>query len=99
LRRIVKRARWLLLRNRENVPPAQQTRLDELLAANQSLMTVYVLTNGQRVPRPVLHSSVALSRQSPMREFPRPRDDPRAQTELFFAATLYYSNILTFSHS
>jgi transposase len=43
LRRVVKRARWLLLRNRENVPPAQQTSLNELLAANQALMTVYVM--------------------------------------------------------
>lgn len=42
-RQVVKRARWLLLRNRENVPLAQQGKLDELLAANQSLMTVYVM--------------------------------------------------------
>lgn len=43
-RRVVKRARWLLLRNRENLPrPEDAVRLDELLAANQSLMTVYVL--------------------------------------------------------
>lgn len=43
MRRVVKRARWLLLRNRENVPEAQQPKLDELLAANQALMTVYVM--------------------------------------------------------
>lgn len=43
MRRVVKRARWLLLRNRENVPVAQQPKLDELLAANQALMTVYVM--------------------------------------------------------
>lgn len=42
-RKVVKRARWLLLRNRENVPAAQQASLDELLAANQALMTVYVM--------------------------------------------------------
>lgn len=42
-RQVVKRARWLLLRNRENVPAAQQTKLDELLAANQALMTAYVM--------------------------------------------------------
>jgi transposase len=42
-RRVVKRARWLLLRNRENVPTSQQSSLDELLAANQALMTVYVM--------------------------------------------------------
>lgn len=43
LRQIVKRARWLLLRNRENVPAAQQPKLDELLQANASLMTVYIM--------------------------------------------------------
>jgi len=43
LRQVVKRARWLLLRNRENVPAAQLPRLDELLAANASLMTAYVM--------------------------------------------------------
>ncbi|CAN7345651.1 ISL3 family transposase [Massilia sp. LjRoot122] len=42
-RKVVKRSRWLLLRNRENVPPSQQANLDELLAANQALMTVYVM--------------------------------------------------------
>ncbi len=41
---MVKRARWLLLRNRGNLKtPAQRVRLDEVLAANQSLMTVYVM--------------------------------------------------------
>jgi len=43
-RRLVKGSRWLLLRNRENVThPQDQVRLDELLAANKALMTVYVL--------------------------------------------------------
>ena len=42
-RRVVKSARWLLLRNRSNVADADQVRLDELLAANRKLMTVYVL--------------------------------------------------------
>jgi transposase len=42
-RQVVKRARWLLLRNRENVPLEQQSSLSELLAANQALMTVYVM--------------------------------------------------------
>ena len=43
-RRLVKSARWLLLKNRENVSrEADQLRLDELLAANQALMTVYVM--------------------------------------------------------
>jgi len=42
-RKVVKRARWLLLRNPENVPPDQRTTLNELLAANQTLMTVCVM--------------------------------------------------------
>jgi transposase len=43
-RRVVKGARWLLLRNRENVTQqADQVRLRELLAANRALFTVYVL--------------------------------------------------------
>lgn len=42
-RRVVKTSRWLLLRNRENVPPDQVVKLDELLAANRALLTVYLL--------------------------------------------------------
>lgn len=42
-RRVVKTSRWLLLRNRENVPDNQRVRLDELLAANKALLTVYLL--------------------------------------------------------
>ena len=42
-RRIIKRSRWLLLRNKENLEPAQSLKLEELLAANQPLMTTYVL--------------------------------------------------------
>lgn len=42
-RKVVKRARWLLLRNSDNIPADQQPRLDELLAANEALMTVYVM--------------------------------------------------------
>jgi len=43
-RRIVKGARWLLLRNRENVErPEDRVRLKELLAANRALFKVYVL--------------------------------------------------------
>jgi len=43
-RHLVKGARWLLLRNRENVTqPQDQVRLKELLAANRALFTVYVL--------------------------------------------------------
>jgi len=43
-RHVVKASRWLLLRNRSSLKtPEQHIRLEELLAANQSLMTVYVL--------------------------------------------------------
>ena len=43
-RKVVKSARWLLLRNRENIKRDEdRVRLDELLAANRDLMTVYVL--------------------------------------------------------
>lgn len=43
-RAVVKSSRWLLLRNRERLPgETERVRLDELLAANQALMTVYVL--------------------------------------------------------
>jgi transposase len=41
---VVKSSRWLLLRNRESLADGeQQVRLDELLQANQALMTAYVL--------------------------------------------------------
>jgi transposase len=43
-RKVIKGARWLLLRNRENVDkPEDRVRLNELLRANKKLMTVYVL--------------------------------------------------------
>lgn len=42
-RRIIKTARWLLLRNRENVKAADRLRLQELLEANSTLLTVYLL--------------------------------------------------------
>lgn len=42
-RQVVKRSRWLLLRNRGNLKAEQAVRLDELLQANQPLMTVYLL--------------------------------------------------------
>lgn len=44
VRKLVKGARWLLLRNRENVTrPADRVHLRELLAANRALFVVYVL--------------------------------------------------------
>ncbi|MCL6702950.1 ISL3 family transposase [Pseudomonas sp. T1.Ur] len=42
-RKVVKQSRWLLLRNKENLKAEQQVHLDELLAANQPLSTVYLL--------------------------------------------------------
>ena len=43
-RKVVKSAKWLLLRNRDTLKSdADRVRLDELLAANHALMTVYVL--------------------------------------------------------
>lgn len=42
-RRVVKSSRWLLLRNRDNLSAQQGVQLRELLAANQSLLTVYLL--------------------------------------------------------
>ena len=42
-RKIVKASRWLLLRNRDNLKDEQSIKLEELLAANQPLATVYVL--------------------------------------------------------
>lgn len=42
-RKVVKTSRWLLLRNRGNVPADQAVKLDELLAANRALLTVYLL--------------------------------------------------------
>lgn len=43
-RAVIKGARWLLLRNRSNIPErADRIRLDELLAANRKLCTTYVL--------------------------------------------------------
>lgn len=42
-RRVIKRSRWLLLRNRDNLADEQAVKLDELLAANAPLATVYLL--------------------------------------------------------
>ena len=42
-RKVVKRSRWLLLRNKANLKDEQALKLEELLQANQPLMTVYVL--------------------------------------------------------
>ncbi len=42
--KVIKQARWLLLRNPQNLKsPEQQVRLQDLLAANQALKTVYLM--------------------------------------------------------
>ncbi len=42
-RKVIKRSRWLLLRNRGNLSSEQSIKLDELLSANAPLATVYLL--------------------------------------------------------
>jgi transposase len=42
-RRVVKGARWLLLKNRDSLQPEEDVQLDELLSANHDLFVVYVL--------------------------------------------------------
>ncbi|WP_149135404.1 ISL3 family transposase [Cupriavidus campinensis] len=42
-RRVLKSTRWLLLRNRSSLSSPQVVHLNEVLAANQPLLTVYVL--------------------------------------------------------
>jgi transposase len=59
-RQIVKRSRWLLLKNRENVAPDDQVRLDELLAANRQLFTVYVLKDDLKMLWDYRHPGYAM---------------------------------------
>ena len=42
-RQVIKRSRWLLLRNRDNLDEGQAIRLNELLNANEPLAKVYLL--------------------------------------------------------
>lgn len=42
-RRVVKQSHWLLLRNRASLGEGERVRLDEVLAVNQPLLTVYVM--------------------------------------------------------
>lgn len=42
-RKVIKSSRWLLLRNREHLDQSQTVRLDELLEANQPLLTAYLM--------------------------------------------------------
>lgn len=45
-RRVVKQSHWLLLRNAQSLKPAEQVRLNEVLEANQPIMTAYVMKAG-----------------------------------------------------
>ena len=47
-RKVVKGARWLLLKNRPSLGPAEEVQLEELLHANQGLFVVYVLRDALR---------------------------------------------------
>jgi len=47
-RKVVKGARWLLLKNRHSLRPGEDVTLDELLAANHDLFVVYVLRDALR---------------------------------------------------
>jgi len=62
-RKVVKSARWLLLRNAENVTKAtDQVKLRELLKANKALMTVYVLKDELKQLWACRDSEVAVDR-------------------------------------
>jgi transposase len=50
-RRLIKGARWLLLKNRDSLRPGEDVELEELLAANRPLFVVYVLRDAQRLRR------------------------------------------------
>lgn len=58
-RRVVKTARWLLLRNRDTLTDEQEIDLDELLAANRALLTVYLLKDDLKALWQYRHSGYA----------------------------------------
>lgn len=59
-RKIIKGSRWLLLRNYENIEKADdKVRLKELLQANKSLMTVYVMKDDLKQLWNFSHSDIA----------------------------------------
>lgn len=85
MRRVVKRARWLLLRNRDNIPPAQQTTLDELLAANQALTTVYIMKASLKE---LWHAKTAWQWRSAWRTWLKMAHDSEIEPLLKFAKKL-----------
>jgi transposase len=58
-RHVVKTARWLLLRNRDNLTGEQEIQLEELLDANKALLTVYVLKDDLKALWRYRHSGYA----------------------------------------
>jgi len=83
-RQVVKTARWLLLRNRENIAKKEdRVKLNELLKANRALMTAYVLKDDlkelwdYRYPKAALrfwkqwYARAIRSRIKPLKQFAR----------------------------
>ncbi len=82
-RQVVKGARWLLLRNSANLKRKDRVRLQELLAANRRLATVYMLKDdlkslwGYRYPRCAMdffcewYARAIRSRIEPLKRFAR----------------------------
>ena len=60
-RRLVKGARWLLLKNRDSLRPGEDVELDELLAANHALFVVYVLRDALKDLWGYRHSGYAMN--------------------------------------
>lgn len=60
-RRLVKGARWLLLKNRDSLKPGEDVELDELLAANHALFVVYVLRDALKDLWSYRHSGYAMN--------------------------------------
>jgi len=58
-RRVIKGARWLLLKNRESLHPSEDVELEELLAANHALFVVYVLRDALKELWRYRHSGYA----------------------------------------
>lgn len=82
-RRVVKGARWLLLKNRDSLGSGEEVQLQELLAANRSLFVVYVLRDALKELWAYRHAGYAAkawrswyrkalrSRIEPLRRFAR----------------------------
>jgi transposase len=60
-RKVVKGARWLLLKNRDSLRPGEDVTLDELLLANHALFVVYVLRDALKDLWSYRHAGYAAS--------------------------------------